>query len=59
MSATETVQATTPSTSVEQVPTIWRDARDVPFFRIVTHVFSMAFIDGAGVLLASYDDETD
>jgi hypothetical protein len=38
-------------------PQDWDDARDVPFFRITADLFPAAFCSGAGVLLASYDDE--
>lgn len=40
----------------ESVPTTWT-AADETFFRIAFNAFSPAFLAGAGVLLASYDDE--
>ena len=40
----------------EAVPTTWT-AADEAFFRIAFNAFSPAFLAGAGVLLASYDDE--
>jgi hypothetical protein len=40
----------------ETVPTSWT-AEDEDFFRTTTNVFSAGFVAGAGVLLASYDDE--
>lgn len=51
--------ASSRSTTAEHLPTTWSDERDVAFFRITTHLFDSAFVDGAGVLLASYDDITD
>ena len=39
----------------ETVPTVWVDARDVPFFRITASLFDPEFVLGATVLLASYD----
>jgi hypothetical protein len=41
----------------ESVPTFWLDDRDVPFFGLTAGLFNPSFTDGAGVLLASYDDE--
>ena len=46
------------TTRVETVPTIWDDARDLPFFGISARLFSADFCLGAGVLLASYDEDT-
>lgn len=40
----------------EAVPTTWT-AADETFFRATFDAFSPAFLAGAGVLLASYDDE--
>jgi hypothetical protein len=40
----------------EAIPTVWVEARDIPFFRLVRNVFTPAFLAGASVLLASYDD---
>lgn len=40
----------------ESVPTTWTTA-DETFFRIAFDLFSPAFLAGAGVLLASYDDD--
>jgi hypothetical protein len=42
----------------QAVPQDWDEARDIPFFRVTTGLFSSAFCSGAGVLLASNDDET-
>jgi hypothetical protein len=46
------------TTRVENVPAIWDDARDLPFFRMTARLFSADFCLGASVLLASYDDDT-
>ena len=46
------------TTAVENLPAIWDDARDIPFFRITARLFPPEFCFGASVLLASYDDET-
>ena len=46
------------TTRVENVPAIWDDARDLPFFRITARLFSADVCLGASVLLASYDDDT-
>ena len=46
------------TTRVETLPTSWDDARDTPFFRITSRLFSAEFCRGASVLLASYDDAT-
>ena len=45
------------STHPETVPTSWTTA-DEDFFRTTWDAFSCDFLAGAGVLLASYDDET-
>ncbi len=42
---------------METIPTTWQDARDGEFFRLTATTFSTSFTAGAGVLLASYDDE--
>ncbi len=44
------------TTGVENVPAIWDDARDLPFFRITARLFDADVCLGASVLLASYDD---
>ena len=43
--------------ATESIPTTWDDERDVTFFGITAALFSCDFTYGAGVLLASYDDE--
>jgi hypothetical protein len=45
------------TTRVETLPATWDDACDLPFFRITARLFSADFCLGAGVLLASYDDD--
>ncbi len=45
------------TTGVENVPAIWDDARDLPFFRITARLFDADVCLGASVLLASYDDD--
>jgi len=45
------------TTTIETIPEVWDDERDTVFFRIVARLFSPAFDMGAGVLLASYDDD--
>ena len=40
----------------ESIPSTWTSA-DETFFRLTSAAFSPAFLAGAGVLLASYDDE--
>jgi hypothetical protein len=42
----------------EIVPTVWSPADEL-FFRIVGQVFPSAFLAGATVMLASYDEEQD
>lgn len=42
----------------ETVPAVWSSADEL-FFRIVGQLFSPAFLAGANVVLASYDDEQD
>jgi hypothetical protein len=44
------------STTPESVPTRW-SADDESFFRAVADVFAPSFLQGAGVLLGSYDLE--
>lgn len=41
----------------ETIPVTWDDARDGEFFRLAADLFTPSFTAGAGVLLASYDDE--
>ncbi len=41
---------------LETIPTTWSDA-DERFFAVVKRVLPPQFLYGAGVLLASYDDE--
>lgn len=42
---------------IHTVPQDWDEARDIPFFRVTTGLFSSAFCSGASVLLASNDDD--
>ena len=44
------------STTPETVPTVWSQD-DETFFRAVADVLAPSFLQGAGVLLASYDQE--
>jgi hypothetical protein len=44
------------TTAVENIPEIWNDARDIPFFRITAPLCTPEFCLSASVLLASYDD---
>ena len=44
------------STTPETVPTVW-STDDESFFRAVADVFAPSFLQGAGVLLGSYDLE--
>jgi hypothetical protein len=44
------------STTPETVPTVW-SVDDESFFRAVADVFAPSFLQGAGVLLGSYDQE--
>ena len=55
---TTQAQTTQPQPVIEGIPTQWDDARDDTFFRITATLFAPEFTMGAGVLLASYDDET-
>ena len=45
------------TTRVETLPATWDDARDLPFFGITARLFPPEICYGAGVLLASYDDD--
>ena len=47
------------ATAIETIPATWDDERDNAFFRITASLFSCEFTYGAGVLLASYDDDFD
>ena len=40
---------------VQPLPVTWDDERDTPFFRIVAHLFTPQFCQGASALLSSYD----
>ena len=40
----------------QTIPQDWDEARDIPFFRVTTGLFTSAFCFGAGVLLAMDDD---
>jgi hypothetical protein len=44
------------STTPETVPTVW-SVDDESFFRAVADVFGPSFLQGAGMLLGSYDQE--
>ena len=44
------------STTPESVPTVW-STDDESFFRAVADVFAPSFLQGAGLLLSSYDLE--
>ena len=55
--ATETHAIEQQQVTAEAIPAEWLDERDEPFFRITATLFSADFCFGAGVLLASYDDE--
>ena len=46
----------TTASALESLPVAWSAADDT-FFRVVVNLFPTAFTAGAGVLLASYDDE--
>lgn len=43
--------------ATETLPSSWDDERDTAFFRITAELFSCEFTSGAGVLLASYDED--
>jgi hypothetical protein len=45
------------TTTTETIPTTWT-AADEHFYLVVRDLFAPAFLEGAGVLLASYDDDT-
>ena len=45
------------TSSIENIPQVWDDARDGVFFRLTADVLSSQFCAGASVLLASYDSE--
>lgn len=47
------------STSTENLPATWDDARDIPFFRITAALFPPEFCFGASALLESYDASTE
>ena len=47
---------TTTATALESLPAAWSTADDT-FFRVVSALFPPEFTAGAGVLLASYDEE--
>ena len=38
------------STSIENLPATWVDARDIPFFRMTTALFTPEFCFGASAL---------
>lgn len=42
---------------IESVPTVWDDARDTAFFRIVSHVLPARLVEAASGLLAANDPE--
>ena len=52
-------QVTADATDSPELTTVltWNDDRDAAFFRLTGSLFSAEFAYGAGVLLASYDDE--
>jgi hypothetical protein len=43
--------------STESIPQTWDEERDGRFFRITAALFGADFCYGAGVLLASYDED--
>ena len=45
------------NTAVENIPGIWDDARDIPFYRITARLFTPEFCLGASVLLANNDNK--
>jgi hypothetical protein len=55
MSTQTTTSPTLTATTAESVPTTWSPA-DEAFFRIVGELLAPAFLAGATVLLASYDE---
>ena len=44
---------------IESVPSTWDDVRDVPFFRIVSHVLDAHLLEAASCLLAANDSDSD
>jgi hypothetical protein len=44
---------------IESVPQSWNDEEDTSFFIITARLFSVEFVYGASVLLASYDTDAD
>ncbi|MDX6215055.1 MAG: hypothetical protein QOG99_639 [Frankiales bacterium] len=42
---------------IESVPTIWDDARDDSFFRVVLHLMDARFLEAASSLLAANDSD--
>ena len=46
------------TTAVENIPAIWDDARDIPFFRITARLFTPEFRVRASLLLARNDKDT-
>jgi hypothetical protein len=44
-------------TASDTIPTMWDQAWDGAFFRMMVGLFDTGFCFGASVLLASYDDE--
>jgi hypothetical protein len=42
---------------LEAVPTTWDDARDVCFFRIVSHLLDARTVEAGTILLAANDSE--
>lgn len=47
------------TTRLETVPQSWNDETDTAFFTVTARLFSAGFTYGAGVLLGSYDGDTD
>jgi hypothetical protein len=47
------------STAIENLPEIWDDVHDIPFFRIVAGLFTLEFCIGASFLLASNRSDED
>ena len=45
------------TTAVENIPAIWDDARDIPFFRITARLFTPEFRVRAGLRLARNDKD--
>ena len=46
------------TTAVENIPAIWDDARDIPFFRITARLFTREFRLSASLQLACNDNDT-